>query len=157
MVRYRVKYVLKCINIFPTKGGVSNTYSPRATLTAKSVNYRKYCKIIFGSYDQAIHENKPTNTTTPRILGVIYQRELDTLKGGFEVLNLLTGKIIYRSKVIPIQITQKIIDRVEALSKKDGIISPLKFKLRNYGAIHKNDDENDDEDVSISGEDNEYR
>ena len=53
-----------------------------------------------------------TNITTPRTLGVIYLRELYTLQRGFEVMNLLTGRIIYRCKVTPIPITQKIIDIV---------------------------------------------
>ena len=62
--------------------------------------------MIFGSYRKAIHENNPTNTTTPRTLGVVYFQALDILKGIFEVVNLLTGEIIYPCNVIPIPITQ---------------------------------------------------
>ena len=45
-------------------------------------------------------------------------------------MNLLTGNIISCRKVIPIPITQEVIDRVEALSNKYGIKSLLKFKAR---------------------------
>ena len=57
--------------MFPPKGRVSNTYIPRAVLTTKPEDYKKYCKMSFGSYVQAVYETNPTNTTTPRTLGVI--------------------------------------------------------------------------------------
>ena len=53
------------------------------------MDYKKYLRMIFGSYGQSIHENNTTNTTTPRTLGFIYLRALDTLQGGFEIINLL--------------------------------------------------------------------
>ena len=51
-------------------------------------------------------------------------------------------------KVTLIKITQKVIDRVEALSKKDGII--LKFKYCKEGIIREDNDEKDNNDGSIS-------
>ena len=63
-------------------------------LTAKPVDYKKCFKMGFGIYGQAIHETNPTNKTTPKTLGVIYLQTLDTLQGGFEVMNLLTGNKI---------------------------------------------------------------
>ena len=83
-----------------------------------------------GSYGQAILEINPTNTTTPRVLGVIYLRALDTLQGRFEITNLIIGNIISRHKVITIQITQYFLYRVEYLAKKYGNKFPLKFKYR---------------------------
>ena len=54
-------------------------------------------------------------------------------------MNLLAGKTISHCKVIPIIITQEVIDIVETLSNKYGIKSPLKFKYCNEGTIHKDD------------------
>ena len=65
---------MKWINMLPPKGGVSKKYSPREILTGKPVDYSKYCKMSFVSYGQAVHENDPTNTTTPRTLGAICLR-----------------------------------------------------------------------------------
>ena len=48
----------------------------------------------FGSYDQAIYETIPTNTTTPRTLDIIYLQSLDTFQGRSEDMDLLTGKTI---------------------------------------------------------------
>ena len=66
-------------------------------------------------------------------------------------MNLLTGKMISRCNVIPITITQEVIDRVEALAKTYGLKSLLKFKDRKEGTIREEDDENDDDDASIAG------
>ena len=88
MVRYGSKDVVKWLNIFPLKGGVSKTYVPKEILTAKSLDYTKYYKISFGSYGQSIHEKISTNMTMPRTLGVIYLQSLDTLQGRFEVMHL---------------------------------------------------------------------
>ena len=57
-------------------------------------------------------------------------------------MNLLTGKIISSCGVIPIPITQEVIDRVEAISKKVGIKYPLNFKDCKEVTIHNNDYEN---------------
>ena len=77
MVQYRLKDVVKWLNMFPQKRGLYKTYSPREILTSKPVDYKKCYKIIFGSYGQAIHETNPTNITTPRTLGVVYLQLLD--------------------------------------------------------------------------------
>ena len=70
--------------------------------------------------------------TTPKTLGVIYLRVLDTLQGGFEAMSLLKINIKFHWKVAPITTTKEFIDIVEALAKKYGIRYPLKFK----GNIH---------------------
>ena len=103
----------------------------------------------FDGYGQAIHETNPTNMTMPRTLCVIYLQALDMIQGGFEVMDLLTGKIISRCKVTPNTITQEVIDRVEALTKKDGIKSLLDFKYLKEVTIREDDDKNDDGNGSI--------
>ena len=75
---------------------------------------------------------------------------MDTLQGGFEVTNLLTGKIISNRKVPPIPITKEVIDRVEAIAKKDGIKPLLKLKYLKEGTIHEDTEKNDGSNGSIS-------
>ena len=84
------------------------------------------------------------------------KQELDTLQGKFEVMNLLTGKVISCQKVTPVPITQEVIDRVVAIAKKDGIKSPMNFNDCKEGTIRKDDDKNDDADGSIAGVNYEY-
>ena len=64
---------------------------------------------------------------------------------------LLTGKIIYRCKVITTSITQEVIDRVEDIAKKVGNKPPLNFKYRKEGTIREDNDKNDDDGGSITG------
>ena len=54
MVRYGEKDVVKWIKKDLSKGRVSKTCIPRATLTGKPVDYTKYFKMIFGGYGQEI-------------------------------------------------------------------------------------------------------
>ena len=91
----------------------------------------------------------------PRTLGAIYLRALDTLQGRFEVMKLLTEKIISYHRVITIPIIQEVVDMVEALSKKYGSKCLLKLKYHKEGTIRKDDGESDDRDYSISGVDDE--
>ena len=108
----------------------------------------------FGSYVQEIHETNPTNTTTPRTLGVISLQALYTSEGEFEFMYLLTRKIISHHNIIHLPITQEVIDVVEALFKKDGIKFPLTSKENKEGGDFENYDEINDENDSIAVVDN---
>ena len=84
------------------------------------MDYKKDCKVSFGSYVQAIHETNTKNTTMPNtwchtstIIRYATRRIWNYV--------LLTGNITSRCKVTPIPITQEVIDRVEDLGKRDGI------------------------------------
>ena len=94
------------------------------------IEYTKHCRFTFGSYCQALNENQPTNTPSPRTIGGIFLSVLDTAQGGHKLLNLATARIITRSRVIEIPITNDVIERVEMLVKRDGIQQDLKFKNR---------------------------
>ena len=148
MIKMAAAEVVKWLNMFPPAGGVSEIYSPRAILTNVGVDYAKHCKYAFGTYVQAGNENNPTNSVEPRTLSCIYLRAVDTQQGGFELLNLNTGKVITRRKVTPIPVTKEIIDRVVALANIDGIPDDLQFSTRKRGAIT-----NDQDDALIAGVD----
>ena len=139
MVKYGAMECVRWLNSFPTKGGISNYYSPRTIITGRTIDYNKHCVIPFGSYVQASQENNPTNTTAPRTIGCIYLRSLDTYQGGHELLNLNTNKIITRSKVINIPITQQVIERVEYIANKEGMKPDLVFKNRKGDLIQDDD------------------
>ena len=63
-------------------------------VTGKDVDYEKQCKTAFGAYVQALHETNPTNTMAPRTIWCIYLRFLDSNDSGYELLNLVTNKVI---------------------------------------------------------------
>ena len=73
MVRYGVYDVVKCLNIFPPKARVSKTYSLRAILTTKPLDYKKVLKMSFESYGQVIHETNPKIQQPPgNLVSYIY-------------------------------------------------------------------------------------
>ena len=56
----------------------------------------------------------------------IYLRSLPTQQGGHKLLDLGSGRVIIRSKVIPCEMTQTVINRVEEIATRQGYVT-LKF------------------------------
>ena len=77
MIKAAAREVLKWLNMFLPKGGISSIYSPRAIVLGKLIDYKKYCIISFGSYVQVLQENNPTNIEAPRTIDAIYLQALD--------------------------------------------------------------------------------
>ena len=112
--------VMKWLNTFPPKGGISAYYSPRAIILNKGVDYKIHCQHQFGAYVQAHTDNPKTNTMHERAIDSVYMGTLDTDQGGYRCLNLATGKEITRHHLTELPITKDVIRRVEALAGKDG-------------------------------------
>ena len=72
------------------------------------------------------HVHQIKNNNLPRTIDAIYLRSLGSDQGGHKVLDLSTGKVITRSKVVPCKMTSTVIERVEALAAKQGYRT-LKF------------------------------
>ena len=72
MIRHLAMKVTSDLNLFPTKNGVSDYYSPNVILSRRNLDYKKHCRYEFGSYVQASQVNTPSNTNRPRTLDGIY-------------------------------------------------------------------------------------
>ena len=70
--------VVKFINVFPPKGGVSNYYSPHAIITCLPLDHNLNCQHPFGSCVQANNQPHPSNTPAARTLDCIC---LDSIGG----------------------------------------------------------------------------
>ena len=137
MVQYGAFECVWWLNTFAPKRGVSTQYSPRVIMAGKALDYDKHCTTGFGSYVQAFQENTPTNTTAQPTIGCIYLRLIES--GGYELLNLMTGKVITRRKITEVSITQEVINVVEQMPKDDGMKPDLVFKNQK-GEILLDDD-----------------
>jgi hypothetical protein len=144
MIIHGVSNAVKWLNAFPPKGGISTTYSPRTIITGRQMDYKKHCTIPFGSYVQAVTKNTPTNTPRERTIDAIFLRTLDNIQGGFEVLNLRTGKTITRHRVIEIPITESVIKRVEQLARLQGFQPHATPIFRTYSLLAGVDDAEDE-------------
>ena len=147
MIIRGASYAVKWLNTFPPKGGISTTYSPRAIIEGRPVEFNKHCKLSFGSYVQAVTQS--TNTPAERAKDGIFLRTLDNQQGGYEVLNLATGKPVTRHELIEIPITSDVIKKVEQLAKRDGFKPHHEPIFRTYALLAGVDDDTD----SISDDD----
>ena len=120
MVKYLAMVQVNHLNLFPAKGGVSKYYSPRMILTKRNLEYEKHCKVPFGAYVQATHETNATNSIAARTLDCIYLRANNNIQGGHEVMDLNTGRVITRSRVKMLPMTEVVIKAVEAMAEKQG-------------------------------------
>ena len=159
MIQELAELVTERLNMFPAKHGISQYYSPAVIMNRRPLDYTKHCQHSFGEYVQAGQQNDPTNTTIERTIDAIYMRPNDNQQGGHRVMNLNTGKIITRNKVITIPLTKIVKDKVEQMAFDQGI-TQIKFTNKrgiqlpnidwiagvDYDDYNNNDNENEQED-----------
>ena len=55
-----VFHVVKLLNFFPMKGGISTTLSPKTIMSGETLDYNKHLSLKIGQYCQVHEEEKPT-------------------------------------------------------------------------------------------------
>ena len=142
------------LNMFPCKGGISQTMSPRTLLTGLTMNYHRHCRLEFGEYVQTHEEHD--NSLNPRTIGALALRPTGNVQGGYFFLSLTTGKVINRMCWTRIPMPQDVIDRVERMACQEH--AGTTFKDRDHNKIidlddsdnndstYEPDDENNDDD-----------
>ena len=124
--------VLMCchqLNIFPSKTGISDYFSPYSIMSGRNIDYSRL-SIPFGSYVQASHEAIDYNTLQPRTIGCIHLGQVPSKQGGHRLLHLSTGGTLTRPRATVVPMSDDVISRVEALAAAEGIKS-LKLADRN--------------------------
>ena len=72
MIAQLINHFVLWLYAYHPKRGVSNTLSPRATVTRTTVEYKKHCRIPVWAYAQ-VHEDKaPTITLDQQSHHIIY-------------------------------------------------------------------------------------
>ena len=136
LVTHMVMYVVKLLNYFPAKGGVSDYYSPKAIMAGEIIHY-KYYSMPFGTYCQ-VHENEsPRNSLAARTQGAISLGPSSNAQGGHKFYTLDTGKVVTRYSWTMIPMPTAVIERVNELGK--GQPSQLTFQDRHGRIIGDND------------------
>ena len=106
---------VKLLNYFPTKGGVSETLSPKTILTGETLDYKKHLRLQIGQYCQVHEEDTPRNSQRPRTKGAICLGPSGNLQGGYHFMALSTGQKIIRRSWDAIPMPDTVIARVNAL------------------------------------------
>jgi hypothetical protein len=103
--------------IFSTKGGVSDTLSPKTIMSGETLDFKKHISLQIGQYCQVHEEDTPRNSQVARTKGVISLGPSGNLQGGFKFMALNSGKKIVRRSWDVIPLPDVIINRVNELGK----------------------------------------
>ena len=145
---------VKLLNFFPTKGGISETLSPKTIMSGETLDYKKHLSLQIGQYCQVHEEDTPRNSLNPRTKGAISLGPSGNLQGGFKFMALNTGKKIIRRSWDVIPIPDTVIARVDALGADQPeqlIFTDRHGRLIGDVEIPGVDFDEDDEDPALPG------
>ncbi|MGL6130279.1 MAG: hypothetical protein ACRCZ9_01525, partial [Fusobacteriaceae bacterium] len=140
IVTHMVFYVVKVLNNFPVKGGVSENYSPKTIMSGETIIYKQYT-LPFGTYCQVHEEDKPRNSMAARSQGAISLGPSNNRQGGQKFYTLSTCKVIVRRSWTAIPMPDKVVKRINDLSQSQPV--QVEFYDREYRTISDNTDEID--------------
>jgi hypothetical protein len=115
MTIHIVLNVVKLLNLFPTKGGVSETLSHNTIMSGETLDYKKHLSLQIGQYCQVHEEDHPHNSQLARTKGAISLGPSGNMQGGFKFMALNTGKKIVRRSWDVIPMPDVVIARVNVL------------------------------------------
>ena len=85
---------IKLLNFFPSKGGLSDTLSPKTIMSGEMLDYKKDLSLQIGQYCQVHEEEAPCNSQNPRTRSAIALSPSGNLQGGYKFMALNMGKKI---------------------------------------------------------------
>jgi hypothetical protein len=109
--------VVKLLNFFPTKGGVSDTLSPKTIMSGETLYFKKHLSLQIGQYCQVHEEDTPRKSQVARTKGAIFLGPSGNLQGGFKFMALNSGKKIVRCSWDVIPLPDIVINCVNELGK----------------------------------------
>jgi len=116
MVMSLIQNIVKWLNAFPSKGGISEELSPERIVTGASKPDCDRKRIPFGGYDMVYigTENNINSKTVP----VISLKESNDMNGQY-AMSLITGKISHSKHWDQIPIDDFVIDKVKEFATKE--------------------------------------
>ena len=116
MIRHMVADIIRCLNQFPRKNGISQTLSPTTIVAGHARPDYNSMKIEFGAYAQGFDDHTPPNTPAARSIGAIILNSTGNAQGAYNFISLATGACISRHRWTELPILDTAIARVEALA-----------------------------------------
>ncbi len=116
MLTHMTFFVVKMLNHFPVKGGISSQYSPKTIMSGQTLNY-KQCSLPFGSYCQVHEEDGPRNSLAARTQGAISLGPSSNRQGGQLFLSLTTRRILSRRSYTVLPMPSTMIGRINDMAK----------------------------------------
>ena len=119
--------------MFPRKGGISQTMSPRTLLTGLTMNYNRHWQLEFGEYVQTHEEHE--NSLNPRTIGALALRPTGNIQGGYFFFSLTTGKVVNCMCWTTLPMPKEVIDRVERMTCQEHAGTTLLFEDQDHNEI----------------------
>jgi hypothetical protein len=94
MTIHIVLNVVKLLNFFPTKGGVSDTLSPKNIMSGETLDFKKHLSLQIVQYCQVHEEDTPRYSQVARTKGAISLGPSGNVQGGFKFMALNSVKKI---------------------------------------------------------------
>jgi hypothetical protein len=116
MTIHIVLNVVKLLILFPTKGSVSDTLSPKIIISGETLYFKKHMSLQIGKYCQVHEEETPRNSQISRTKGTVSLVPSGNLQGGFKFMVLNSGKNIVRHSWDVISMPDVVIACVNAFS-----------------------------------------
>ena len=114
-----IHIVLKSVRMlnffFPTRGGISDSFSPKTIMSGEVLDYKKHLRLQIGQYCQVHEEELPRNSQVARIKGALSLGSSGHLQGGFKLMALNTEKKITRRNLDAIPMLDLVIACVNVL------------------------------------------
>ena len=119
------------LNAFPCKAGVSRNLSPRELVLRQKADFKKHCRVLFGSYCEVHDEPDPTNSMESRTSEGIALGPSGSHQGTVKFLNLSTGAVVRRRNFTIMPLTTAVKKRVDAMGKRERQTKEWMFLDRN--------------------------
>jgi hypothetical protein len=123
IMMHMVFYVVKLLNYFPEKGGVSEIYGSKAIMSGEITDFKKF-SLPFSTYCQVHEEKLPQNSLAERTLGAISLGPSRNAQGGHKFFTLNTSRVITHWSWDVIPMPKSVVDRVNYIGR-DQPIQPV--------------------------------
>ena len=97
--------------------GVSELYSPRKLVTQRKFDFKRDCKVQFGTYVQASNDSIVTNAMKLRTHGCVALGTSGNWQGSTKCFDIETGKVVTRRVVKQVPYPNRAIKRVNEWGK----------------------------------------
>ncbi|KAL7460882.1 LOW QUALITY PROTEIN: hypothetical protein ACHAXS_001318, partial [Conticribra weissflogii] len=106
------------LNAFPVKNGISDCFSPREIVLRQKLDYKKHCKVPFGSYCEVHDEPTLLNSMVARTLPAIALGPTGNFQGTYKFFSLKTERLLKRRAFTPLPMPDSIIAKVNSWGRR---------------------------------------
>lgn len=108
-----IYHVMLWLNAIPVRSGISDKLSPSELVIRQKLDFKKHCKVPFGSYCKVHNEPTPTNGMQSRTHPAMVLSPTGNLQDLYKFFCLQTGKKLKQRAFTPYPIPDSIIKQVD--------------------------------------------